>query len=221
MKEIVSTKHKFIDKYKIDKNSEKLILGTIHPNNYSEFKLDFFYGNKLTLWTILNSAFDNQLGNPISVESILLFLNNNKIAISDVIYECKRLNETALDKDLFDINYNPNLFNQIKSSNINEILFTSGFQKNNAFKLFYEGILNKKITKEIKVNRGVTLENSIFGRQIKLTVLYSPSGSANIGISKSKEYLMNKKDYQKHQNPIKHFKIQYYKKQFSTINQYL
>jgi G:T/U-mismatch repair DNA glycosylase len=175
----------------------------------------------LTLWTILNSAFDNQLGNPISVENILLFLNNNKIAISDVIYECKRLNETALDKDLFDINYNPNLFNQIKSSNINEILFTSGFQKNNAFKLFYEGILNKKITKEIKVNRGVTLENSIFGRQIKLTVLYSPSGSANIGISKSKEYLMNKKDYQKYQNPIKHFKIQYYKKQFSTINQYL
>jgi hypothetical protein len=38
---------------------------------------------------------------------------------------------------------------------ISEILFTSGFGKNNAFKLFYVDILGQKFTPEIKSNRQV------------------------------------------------------------------
>lgn len=214
---MITTQHQFISKYEIKKNSEKLILGTIHPHCHSTFKIQFFYGNKLTFWTILNSSFPNQLGNPISLDGIIHFLNINKIAISDTVLECQRINTSALDRDLIPINLNLKLINQIRDSNITEILFTSGVQKNNAFNLFYEGILNRKITKEIKSNRGVILESSVFGRPIKLTILYSPSGSANIGISKSKEYLMKKELYQNFKNPIKYFLIQYYKEKFEHI----
>ena len=115
-----------------------------------------------------------------------MFLKTRNISVSDTISICDRTNPTALDEDLIPVELNRRIKDDIKNSEVVEILFTSGFSKNNAFKLFYEDILGLTISKNIKENREVILDKEIFGRPIKLIVLYSPSGASNVGISKSK-----------------------------------
>jgi hypothetical protein len=106
------------------------------------------------------------------------------------------------------------LVEEIRNSDITEVLFTSGFGKNNACRLFYCDILKQKITKEIRAQRGLTLLSEHFGRPVKLTVLYSPSGSSNVGISKSKLYQAKKHNYIHLDKPVKQFRIDYYKEKF-------
>ena len=90
---MILTKHLYISKYPINQSSKSLILGTIHPhndiNNTSNFKIDFFYGNKNSLWTILSEAKNIRLN---TLTEILNFLSQNKISVSDMILECKREN---------------------------------------------------------------------------------------------------------------------------------
>ncbi|HAO09162.1 MAG TPA: hypothetical protein DCQ50_19775 [Chryseobacterium sp.] len=209
------TIHQFLDKYPISVDSEKLIVGTIHPDNVEDFVIQFFYGNRASLWNILSDAFPNELPKPITLDGVLNFLSKHKIAVSDTIRTCKRLNPTALDKDLEPTILNTDIIDEIKNSNIKEILFTSGFQKNNAFKLFYVDILHLSITPEIRKNRGIDMDEKIFGRPVKLTVLYSPSGSSNVGLSRSKLYLDNFSKYKGLAHPVLAFKIDYYRNMFA------
>lgn len=209
------TTHQFVPDYPILPDSRKLILGTIHPHDHENFLLNFFYGNEGSLWKILSEAFPQDLKSPSSLPEIISFLRKHKIAISDTILQCARKNPTALDSDLIPIKLNFDLIDQIKKSQVSEILFTSGFGKNNAFRLFYVNILNQKITKQIREEKSVILPPTIFGRFVKLTILYSPSGSSNVGVSKSKLYLENKLKYEKFDKPVKQFKIDYYKEKFS------
>lgn len=212
----MTTNHQYLDKYPISADSEKLIIGTIHPHDHHNFKVQFFYGNKLSIWTILNEAFDNEIGQEINLDGILKFLNRHKISVSDTVVKCDRKNPTALDKDLIPLTLNTGLVDQIKNSNIKEILFTSGFQTNNAFKLFYVDILGLKITPEIRKERQTVLDKSIFGRPVKLIVLYSPSGSSNVPLSTSKIYLDNEHKYLKSLRPVYDFKVDYYREKFTT-----
>lgn len=216
MQQIIKTEHQFIKLYPISADSEKLIIGTIHPHDYANFRLPYFYGNTLSIWNILNRAFLHEIGDPITVEGIISFLAKHKISISDTILECERIKNTALDKDLVPTKLNISLFDQIKHSSIKEIFFTSGFGKNNAFRLFYVDILKMQITPEIRQNREVVLDEKHFGRPIKLTILYSPSGSANIGISKSYIYKSNKDKYKNAVHPVDAFKIDYYRDKFNS-----
>jgi G:T/U-mismatch repair DNA glycosylase len=209
----METKHKFLDLYPINPDSKKLILGTIHPHFTENFEIPFFYGNKTSIWRILHLAFPNEISAPISLNSVLEFLRNHKIGISDTIVRCNRKNPTALDKDLIPLELNHNLIDEIRNSEIDEIFFTSGFGANNAFRLFYVNILGLKITPEIREKKQVSIEN-LFGRSVKLTILPSPSGSANIWLSKSAEYLMNKARYAAYEKPVKQFKIDLYKEKF-------
>ncbi len=208
------TEHQYLDKYPIKTDSEKLIVGTIHPHDYTSFKIPFFYGNVTSLWKILSEAFPDELSQPLTLEGILKFLEVKKISVSDTIRKCRREKPTALDKDLIPIELNNQILDDIKNSNITEILFTSGFGKNNAFRLFYSDILELKITKKIRENREVIVNSQKIGRPIKLTILYSPSGSSNVGISKSKSYLANKWKYKNSNRPVYEFKIDYYKEKF-------
>jgi hypothetical protein len=210
------TIHNFVEKYPISLKSKKVILGTIHPHEVDTFKLPFFYGNKLSLWKILNQAFPNELISPITLQGILKFLDHREISISDTILECERISNSALDKDLIPIKLNIALKEQLRNSNITEIYFTSGFGKNNAFKLFYENILGLKITKEIKSKKEITLPKSLFGREIICRILISPSGSANISLSKSKNYIDNKHKYIGSHRPVQDYKIDSYKNIFQT-----
>ena len=212
----MTTNHQYLDKYPISSDSERLILGTIHPHDHENFELPFFYGNVTSLWTILSKAFPNELTQPLTLNGILTFLQNKKMSLSDTIVKCERENPTALDEDLTPIELNHKIISDIKNSNITEILFTSGFGKNNAFRLFYVDILgNHYIPSEIKQNRGVILDESVFGRPVKLTVLYSPSGTANVGLSRSKLYLANKEKYINSAKPVIDFRVDYYRDKFT------
>jgi hypothetical protein len=208
------TTHQYLDKYPISADSEKLIVGTIHPHGHDNFTIPFFYGNVTSIWTLLSEAFPDDLQRPLTLDGILKFLKSKKISISDTIRKCDRKNPTALDKDLIPIELNKQIKDDIRKSKISEILFTSGFGKNNAFKLFYVDILGQKITPEIKSNRQVTLDKELFGRPIKLTVLYSPSGSSNVPLSTSKIFLENKHKYSKSSRPVYDFKVDYYREIF-------
>ena len=209
------TTHQYLDKYPISRESKKLIVGTIHPHDHENFYLPFFYGNVLSIWTILSDAFPDELTQPLTLDKILTFLKGRNISVSDTITICDRMNPTALDEDLIPVELNKRIKDDIRNSEIVEILFTSGFGKNNAFKLFYEDILGLTITNNIKENREVILDKEIFGRPIKLIVLYSPSGASNVGISKSKLFLANKESYNNSKRPVYDFKVDYYRKMFS------
>ena len=135
------TIHQYLDKYPIAKDSERLIVGTIHPHDHHNFSIPFFYGNVASIWTILSEAFPSELGKPIQLEGVLRFLKKRKISVSDTIIQCNRKKPSALDQDLIPVELNLKLREEIRNSKVREILFTSGFGRNNAFKLFYHYFL--------------------------------------------------------------------------------
>lgn len=154
------TSHQYIDHYPIEPDSTKLILGTIHPHDHQSFKMPFFYGNKLSIWKILHEVFPDELVNPADLEGVKAFLHSHKISISDTIRTCTRTNNSALDEGLVPEQLNYGLLPAIRDSNINHILFTSGFGTNNAFRLFYENILGQNITADIRQNKGCILDKA-------------------------------------------------------------
>lgn len=211
------TIHQYLDKYKIPLESRQLIIGTIHPHNHEDFLTPFFYGNQNSIWKILSDVFPNELGPEITLNGILQFLQNRKIAVSDTIRECYRKFPTALDEDLEPKLLNWELIEQLKVSSVRHILFTSGFGKNNAFKLFYKDMIGLKITTEIRRQREVVLEPSILGRSILLSVLHSPSGTANRSLVRNKQYLAKKEEYQGLSRPVYQFKVDEYHQTFTKI----
>jgi len=211
---MIKTKHKYIDDIKVRNDDTSLILGTIHPHRTNDFLIDFFYGNKNSLWNILSKAFVNL--DLSSKEKILEFLKLNNIWVSDMIIECERENENVTqDKELTNIVLNTNQITQsLINSKIKIIFFTSGFNKNNAAKLFCDYY---KIKPELNDKREFIIPKEKFGKVIKGVVLFSPSGQANIGISKNKEYLKQKEKYCQFKNPISKFKIDFYYRAFKEV----
>ncbi|RYE56633.1 MAG: hypothetical protein EOP48_07560 [Sphingobacteriales bacterium] len=182
------TTHHYLNKYLIDPTCNKIIIGTIHPHDVEKFELDFFYGNICSIWNILSDAFPNELRRPFSLIGIQAFLKARKVTISDTIRQCERIKPTALDKDLEPTILNTELLDQIKNSQIDHLIFTSGFCKNNAFKLFYVNLLKQKLTKEIRTHREMILPENLLGRPLKVSILYSPSGMSNVPISGTKAF---------------------------------
>lgn len=210
----MKTVHQYLDLYPIDPKSERVVVGTIHPHHTESFKIPFFYGSKLSLWELLDKASGGEIGQPITLPNILKFLKRQKISMSDTVRECERKSTAWADNDLIPIRLNTELLDQIHSSRIREILFMSGFGKTNAFKLFYVDMLGKKITAQIRKDREVLLDKSIFGRSVKLTVLYSPSGAANIALAQSELYHSQKEKYAGSPTPVYDFKVDYFADKF-------
>lgn len=208
------TVHQYLDLYPPPKDSRRIIVGTIHPHDTERFKIPFFYGSKLSLWELLDRASGGEIGQPITLCGVLKFLRRRKIAMSDMVRECERTETSWADHDLVPIRLNEELPEQIRCSQIREVLFMSGFGKANAFKLFYVNLLGRHITPEIRRNRECTLEKSVFGRPVKLSVLYSPSGAANIALAQSKIYQESKEKYAASKTPVYDFKIDYYREKF-------
>lgn len=208
------THHQYLDHYPINADSKLLILGTIHPHETDSFLIPFFYGNRNSIWNLLSDAFPGELSKPIRLEGVLSFLKARKIAVSDTIKQCSRINLTALDKDLVPEVFHHDLLQQIRQSNIERILCTSAFGKNNAFKLFYENILKLKISPVIRSTREVLLASEIFGRPVLVKALYSPSGSSNISLSKHPLFLKIRDKYSS-SRPVYDFKVEYYREEFS------
>jgi len=210
----MTTTHQYLGQYPINPSSERLIVGTIHPHDHANFKVPFFYGNESSLWKILHVAFPEELADPFNLESILAFLRGRKIAMSDMIRVCERTTPAALDEDLIPTRLNYELVDQIRASTIREILFTSGFGKNAAFKLFYTDVLKRPITSVIRKEKEVVLEPTLFGRPVRLRILYSPSGTANTGLVRSKLYRERIEEFRHLPAPVQAFKVDYYRRIF-------
>lgn len=207
--------HQFIEQYPVSLTSQKLVLGSIHPMAPVPGEL-FFFGNDNSLWRNLNEAFPDELNEPIGQEDVIRFLQKRKIAISDIIVQCIR-DYSSQDKDLVPTALNTDLISQIRESEITEILFTGGFSTNSPFRIFYETLLGQKLTYSVRTNRGITLNKSFFGREVKLSVLYSASGNANVGIARSKQF-QAVRDTLGNYLPIRQFRIKYYQEKFA-LNQ--
>jgi hypothetical protein len=52
---------------------------------------------------------------------------------------------------------------------------------------------------------------------VKLTILYSPSGSANRALKKTALYKLNEDKYKQFPKPVEQFKIDYYKEKFGYM----
>lgn len=215
-KSTLITTHQYLDVYPIKASDELLILGTIHPHFVADFKTAFFYGNRNSLWNLLHDAFPAELPANYSLRDIIQFLAKRRIAISDSILSCRRKKNSSLDIDLEVISLNMPLIQQIRTSAITRIYCTSGFGKNNSFKLFYEEILGLKITKEIREARQVELAPSIFGRSVTVYILPSPSGAANIALSQTAAYKQSPYYGSDSTRPVYDYKVSLYKEYFKV-----
>lgn len=210
----MNTVHEYLDRYPVPPDSRRVVVGTIHPHDTSRFKIPFFYGSKLSLWELLDRASGGEIGRPITLDGVLEFLKRHRIAMSDTVRECRRRGTGWADSDLEPIRLNTELLDQIRKSEIREVLFMSGFGPTNAFKLFYVDMLGCRMTAQIRGDRETTLEKSVFGRPVKLSVLYSPSGAANIALAQSKIYKNRQADYADSKTPVYDFKVDYYREKF-------
>lgn len=210
---MIKTEHKYVKNYQYQKSDTALILGTIHPHRTDNFKIDFFYGNRNSIWNILGLAFPQLDFN--SRDSIIKNLKESKIWISDMILSCERSNEKITeDKFLKNLDLNTvQIENGIRESEIEKIFFTSGLNKNNAAKLFCDAF---SIRVDLDINREFDIPENIFGKKIKGVVLFSPSGQANIGISKNKSFLEQKHKYEQFDKPVSQFKIDCYRTAFKN-----
>ena len=215
----VTTEHKFIDTYLIKRESKYLIIGTIHPHRTDDFEVNFFYGNKNTLWSILSEAFPSR--DFSSEKKILETLNNSLTSVTDLIRKCDRENEKITkDKELYNLCLNTNAIREgIKNSSITTIFLTSGFGKNNAAKLFVD---NFKIRYKDNFNdtqKSFIIPKEVFGREINAIILLSPSGDAYRGIAGSPGYKEKKHLYENEKTPVKQFRIDFYKERFNHLDE--
>ena len=177
----------------IPKNATILIVGSFPGKEQTNKNTDpdqWFYGAKRNqFWKILSSAYNIEL---ITKEDKQNLFRKNGIGITDILLKIQRKNNSNLDNNLVIKEANDRILKKIlEENNFTRILFTSK----------YVEILFLKYFPDTK----------------NYSCLLSPSGGANIPISKSKDYLQYKKE-----NPTKNtidFRIHEYKRQFNISSQ--
>lgn len=121
----------------VPKDSHCLILGSFPGRNSG----DFFYGStRNQFWKILENVYDLELKTTASKQRLLTKL---KIAITDIIYSCKREKGSNLDSNLVNITYNFDAIEDILSrNNISKIYFTSRFVEKK-YKRYFKELIHK------------------------------------------------------------------------------
>ena len=215
------TKHPWLELYPIDKNSERLIIGTHPPMPYMG-EMKFFYGNMFEFWRLLTSVYKNDslfTKDKPDLVKIKAFLKKYKFSITDLVYKTDG-KKFSIDQDMNVLELNPYLLNWLKDSNIKEIYFTSFSGKNGALPLFKKWLKvnfgNKVKIKPIEKWDNYSTYIKIDDLTYKLVRLYSPSPSARKGIGASqvfKNYLID--------NPgsdVDAFRIDLYTKLLPQLN---
>lgn len=146
------------------------------------------------LWKNLQEAFPHELRDPLRPSDVIAFMKRRKIAMADLS-----------DSD--------NLLEAIAQSEITEILFTGSFSPDSVFTQFYESLVGRTVTRTIRQQRGVLLEASFFGRPVLLSVLYSASGNANVGIARSPQFQAIRHQLDE-DRPVHDFRIRCYREKF-------
>jgi hypoxanthine-DNA glycosylase len=100
---------------------------------------DWFYGTKKNqFWPILKKVYNRELKDISAKQQLFTKLG---IAITDIIVQCERKNDSNLDNNLINIAYNEEpIFQILKSHKIKKILFTSRFVEKK-FKVVFKDIV--------------------------------------------------------------------------------
>lgn len=181
-----------IDSHLISADSQKLIISSMAL--HKKHRVHLIVEAEKFLWKNLQEAFPGELKNPLRSSAVMTFMKRRKIAMADL---------RSPDK----------LLDAIAESDISEILFTGSFSAGSVFCHFYESVLGLQVTRAIQQQRGAMLDAAFFGRPIWLTVLYSASGNANVGIARSHQFQAIRHQLDD-DRPVHDFRIRSYREKF-------
>lgn len=196
-------KHKHPYKPFIQKDTKKLIVGTLPPPRFStgellEKDVDFCYGSYYnSLWLFIDKIHDLNLQYDNSEEAVQQrkqFLIHNKIGVCDMVASCERDKINASDLGMKNIKLR-NLIAYLEHyPSVDTLLFTGGNSKNGPEYFFRKQIKEYGLKLELVSNEIPRIHQFFIAnkttpsfkstRTIKTVSLTSVSGAANISISK-------------------------------------
>ena len=151
--------------------ARRMIIGTFPIGKFTDkarkdeiqdHEINFYYGGERNhLWKILSQVYNRELNTKNKIKE---FLEEEQIAMADVIESCQRVDGRADDSKLKNIKWNTELSESIIKNKITKLLLTS-----------------KQVEKWFHQNIG-----SIPG--VKEIVLVSPSGSGLRSIGRNKSF---------------------------------
>lgn len=133
--------HPFVKKYPLQPKYKYLVLGTFPPaqkldrKKDRQFNVDYFYGNVASFWKIIQEIYPKNKFTDI--QSIRKWQEEYSIGISDTILSCKRKKQDSTnDSDLIlewtDYNHELKMYILENEKFIEKIIFSSGYNCNNA-----------------------------------------------------------------------------------------
>ena len=196
--------HPFLELGKVP-NATKLILGSFPvysitlPDSEeknrirkSDGSVQFFYGScRSSFWGLYHLNIDNKLHIPITPKDAIKSLTENKISISDIIFQCNRNERSAADKDLKKRIYNIQMLDEYLDSGVTKILCTSKgvmemfhdqiakkseefvYQEDESYKWQTE-VMSKLKGSELKIKKLICRQYVYKGKTIRLISIPSP-----------------------------------------------
>lgn len=200
-------KHKHPYNPFIQKDTTKLIVGTLPPPRFStgellEKDVDFCYGSYYnSLWLFIDKIYDLKLRYDNSNEAIeerKQFLIQHKIGVCDIVERAEREKIDASDLGMQNIKLRDVIGYLKQYPNIDTLLFTGGNSKNGPEFFFRKHIKDYNIKLELVSNEVPRIHKFVIPseawesvqskRTIKTVSLTSGSGAANISISRTPLY---------------------------------
>lgn len=187
-------KHKHPYQPFIQKNTTKLIVGTLPPPRFStgellEKDVNFCYGSYYnSLWLFIDKIhalglrFDNSQQ---AIDERKQFLIKHNIGVCDIVESAEREKIDASDIGMKNIVLRDVMSYLKQFPNIDTLLFTGGNSKNGPEYFFRKHIKDYNIKLELVSNETPRIHHFTFdARVIKTVSLTSGSGAANISISR-------------------------------------
>ena len=178
----------------IQRDTEKLIVGTLPPPRFStgellEKDVDFCYGSYYnSLWLKIDKIHDLNLLFDNSEEAVKQrkdFLIKRKIGVCDIVHSAEREKIDASDLGMKNIKLRDVISYIKKYTCIHTLLFTGGNSKNGPEYFFRKHIKEYGLKLELVNNEVPRIHHfQLDDRVIKTVSLTSGSGAANISISR-------------------------------------
>ncbi len=178
----------------IQRDTEKLIVGTLPPPRFStgellEKDVDFCYGSYYnSLWLKIDKIHDLNLLFDNSEEAVKQrkdFLIKRKIGVCDIVHSAEREKIDASDLGMKNIKLRDVISYIKKYPSIHTLLFTGGNSKNSPEYFFRKHIKEYGLKLELVNNEVPRIHHfQLDDRVIKTVSLTSGSGAANISISR-------------------------------------
>lgn len=125
----------------VPENARYLILGSF-PAKQTERGNWYYVNPRNQFWSILEKVYNFK---PDTIKKKKRLFKELNIAITDIIYSCKRKDKSNLDNNLISITYNlKGIKNILKEKDIRKIYCTSRFVENKFKKLFSKFIRNNQ-----------------------------------------------------------------------------